>query len=517
MDKDKKHILLKIFNSISIVNVCLVLLSQCTVSYVQSYYLKSDHIPSNYAQVQPDPRFARSTEELVCSVGQGEEDRIKSNNSKFVSNVLKLKKPKEGSIGCCPDEVNGILYGPGKICCGGHIKPEIEGTFCCEVEGRVHDDTEENRLTCRGLSQVSSSETKDYAHTQNLDTEFNFDPKEKREDEYQIFESYADYQIDYEGNPFIHDEKQPVWNDSASKITNIIKTTPKPPMYCPEPSLSTGHELPTGMLPRNCQNTPEGNICEFKCPLKTTILEATGKGLTCEPNSKGFWQGNLPQCCMTSGCPNDLKIDFYFIIDSSSSIGETNFGYIKDYINQLIFSLPIGQDRVRIGMTTYNSQINEIFRLNELDTKEQYLSAVRNIKYSGKGTNTGAAIYHAAHIGLSEAHGDRPDVPNFIILLTDGRARDSKKKYNVKYTSPYLHKKGTIVAIGVGDKVRKNELKWIAGPEGQVFMVQDFRNLGNRQLRLTGQNLCPSRCLREGDEGIYYTPGEYGDDGMSWN
>ena len=102
---------------------------------------------------------------------------------------------------------------------------------------------------------------------------------------------------------------------------------------------------------------------------------------------------------------------------------------------------------MRVGLITYNKLVNERIRFDQFDDKESlvnysvleserfrkfgnalYLNQlvsnwlyVLEIPYNGKGTYTNKAITWATEQGMVEAKGDRPDVPNFIIVLTDGK------------------------------------------------------------------------------------------------
>jgi len=230
----------------------------------------------------------------------------------------------------------------------------------------------------------------------------------------------------------------------------------------------------------------EGSSCEFYCPDDFTILEGEAVsdpdyGLdtsdsmyTCYADAK--WRGVKPKCCLLEGCPTDLKVDFYFILDASKSIGPDNFQYIREYVIKLVSALPIGQDAVRVGILTYNEMphTESHIAFNDYDNVDDLVVAVQNIPYKGKGTNTNSAVEWATQVGMTEAMGDRPDVKNFVVILTDGRAED-----NVALGAPALHQKGMIIVIGVGNKVREKDLYTLAGPgnEDNVYRVQNFRSL----------------------------------------
>jgi hypothetical protein len=75
--------------------------------------------------------------------------------------------------------------------------------------------------------------------------------------------------------------------------------------------------------------------------------------------------------------------------------------------------------------------------------------------------------------GIIQDKGDRPDVPNFVLVLTDGRSTD-----DVSIGAPALRDMAYVIAVGVGKKIKEPELVTIAGAKDNVYMVADFRSLG---------------------------------------
>jgi len=402
-----------------------------------SAYKPSTYAPSNYVGSKTDPRFARSTEELLCLgnptdrvIESGmlnvddfreENDYGRSDKPNFSGN-----KKTEGTVGCCPNTETGKPFGPGKSCCFGRIFKDDDSHFCCESLGKVL--------------------TNDY-------------------DSWKVCEQ-----------------------------AGVNTCSPL--------------DIPNPMIADCTDNFNQGSNCSFSCPSGLRIRQPDDPSFYCD--GEGEWQGEKPDCCLTDGCPKNLKVDFYFIIDSSSSIGKHNFQYVREYIVQLVSSLPIGQNNVRVGLITYNKFVNELITFDQFDDKESLIDYVLKMPYNGRGTFTNKAITFATEQGMVEEKGDRPDVPNFIIVLTDGKAKD-----DVSIGSPGLQAKGMVVAIGVGDKIKQKDLVTISGNPDNVYLVSDFRSLnptsvggrgkGGRgkggssgmlkpHMRLSSNKLCPTRC-----------------------
>ena len=60
------------------------------------------------------------------------------------------------------------------------------------------------------------------------------------------------------------------------------------------------------------------------------------------------------------------------------------------------------------------------FYLNNFTTTQSLESAIRNIPYCNENTNTTGGLRLTRTEIFNKANGDREDVPNVIVLLTDG-------------------------------------------------------------------------------------------------
>merc|ERR1712210_12800 len=107
-----------------------------------------------------------------------------------------------------------------------------------------------------------------------------------------------------------------------------------------------------------------------------------------------------------------------------SSIGNENFQKMKNFVINLLMQSNLGQHGVRVGLITYNRRPTLRFHMNEMENHQQAINAVDSIVYEGRGTNTGAAIKWVVENAFRPEFGDRPEVPNKVLLITDGRARD---------------------------------------------------------------------------------------------
>jgi len=415
------------------------------LSRANGYLLPDENEHFVYADTRiADPRYARSAEALVCVMDKGPDT--------FNPLATGGKGPKERGpkgdqripIGCCPaGDPSGKPYGPGMNCCCGQVYDE-DASMCCDYSCKVYPNTLQGITRC------------------NMDS--------------------------------VEVTTPAVWRDETK---TIAEPTHNPPYWIPDPPVPSEDPMvpaviEAGKCPKawyvpspmeaSCTDyNNEGSFCAFTCPSNLKVRIPDDPNRVCH---KQEWLGQVPQCCERDGCPSDLRVDFFFILDSSSSIKDKNFQYVREYVIGLISTMPVGLDKTRVGILTYNNDVIHRVRLNQFDKKSELMAAVNDIPYEGRGTKTNAALEYAVDEALTLENGDRPDVPNFVLVLTDGRATD-----DVRVGAPRLREKAAVIAVGVGKRIEKKELEHIAGDKGNVFMVADFRSLAPA-LQSDGNSIC---------------------------
>ena len=87
------------------------------------------------------------------------------------------------------------------------------------------------------------------------------------------------------------------------------------------------------------------------------------------------------------------------------------------------------------------------------------------------------------------AAGDRPNVPNILIVITDGQSTSPSL---TTAETVKLHKIPglTVFAIGIGSGVDKNELGRIASDSKHVLTVSSFSSLQSIQASVKKTSLC---------------------------
>lgn len=73
-------------------------------------------------------------------------------------------------------------------------------------------------------------------------------------------------------------------------------------------------------------------------------------------------------------------------------MGRSNFKYILDFIVTLVSAFDIGEDKTRVGIVQYSSDIRTEFNLNQYFKKTDLIEAIKRIPYKGGNTMTGTEL-----------------------------------------------------------------------------------------------------------------------------
>uniref|UniRef100_A0A8C2IS11 Collagen, type VI, alpha 1 n=1 Tax=Cyprinus carpio TaxID=7962 RepID=A0A8C2IS11_CYPCA len=117
-------------------------------------------------------------------------------------------------------------------------------------------------------------------------------------------------------------------------------------------------------------------------------------------------------------------LDIAFIVDSSESIGATNFALAKDFIVTLMDRLKLrqfGANESRIGVVQYSGpNAQEVVKLGDpnITTLTDLKQAVKELRWLAEATYTGEALQYSLNNLINKLVTDK----SVIIVLTDGRS-----------------------------------------------------------------------------------------------
>ncbi|XP_051932257.1 matrilin-4 isoform X4 [Hippocampus zosterae] len=184
-------------------------------------------------------------------------------------------------------------------------------------------------------------------------------------------------------------------------------------------------------------------------------------------------------------------VDLVFLIDSSRSVRPHEFETMRKFMIDILDTLNVGLNATRVGVVQYSSQVRNEFSLNSYGNMSSMVDAIHRIVPLAQGTMTGLAIRYIINNAFNLEQGDRPQVHNVAVIVTDGRPQD-----RVSEVAAEARQKGIeIFAVGVA-RADMASLRAMASPpfEDHVFLVETFDLIHQFGLqfqdKLCGMDLC---------------------------
>uniref|UniRef100_A0A2C9KGM0 VWFA domain-containing protein n=1 Tax=Biomphalaria glabrata TaxID=6526 RepID=A0A2C9KGM0_BIOGL len=128
------------------------------------------------------------------------------------------------------------------------------------------------------------------------------------------------------------------------------------------------------------------------------------------------------------------QLDLVVILDTSKSVGEKNFQKCIVFLEGVVANLSIAPDSVRVALLRYSDKAQVVSYLNDDMEKQEKLKAVGSIQYIEGSTYTDLALELTNEEVLSPERGDRSNVSDLVVLITDGESsnKSSTKNQSVK-------------------------------------------------------------------------------------
>uniref|UniRef100_G3U3T4 Collagen alpha-3(VI) chain n=1 Tax=Loxodonta africana TaxID=9785 RepID=G3U3T4_LOXAF len=175
------------------------------------------------------------------------------------------------------------------------------------------------------------------------------------------------------------------------------------------------------------------------------------------------------------GAPTPGEKDVVFLIDGSEGV-RSGFPLLKEFVQRLVESLDVGQDRVRVAVVQYSDRTRPEFYLNSYTDQQGVVNAIRRLTLLGGPTpNTGAALEFVLRNILTSSVGSRiaEGVPQLLIVLTADRSGDDVQGPSV------VLKRGGAVPIGIGiGNADISEMQTISFIPDFAVAIPTFQDLG---------------------------------------
>lgn len=185
----------------------------------------------------------------------------------------------------------------------------------------------------------------------------------------------------------------------------------------------------------------------------------------------------------------DNPLDIAFIVDASSSVGNDQFRLVVDYIKSVLSTTDIDGGKVHAAVLTYSTDVAVHINLNDFKTRKEFYGALDGIPYIPGWTNAAEALRTVRTQVFTPKTGDRVEVNNVALLITDGQSNINKNRTilearNLKMAG--IH----VLAVGVGLASLGEVDSIVTSPANENrFTVAGYNNL-----RGLGEVLFPFLC-----------------------
>ena len=178
-----------------------------------------------------------------------------------------------------------------------------------------------------------------------------------------------------------------------------------------------------------------------------------------------------------------------FLLDSSGSLSDDEWTKTKNFVESVINNLNVGRDETLVSVSSFSENYRLHFRLNTHYSSRRAADAVRGIVKMGAGTDTTEGLRKLLSVVFQPEAGDRKDVPNRVVLITDGRA--DNRRSAVAAANRLKHISSAYIAVvGVGPDADVDELKMLATSPDDVIMATDYGSLQSVVRQLLAA-ICP--------------------------
>jgi len=200
---------------------------------------------------------------------------------------------------------------------------------------------------------------------------------------------------------------------------------------------------------------------------------------------------------VTGQCGSTIRegLDLVFVLDTSGSIGTERFGFIREFVEEIVKVLDIGveENQTLVGVILFATDAAIHFNLNNFTDANALLLAINpGLPYSRGLTYTNEALDLLRTSALDGSMGLREGRHHVAIVVTDGRS--SVLPLTVTAAS-ILHSETAyqVYAVGVNQALQ-SELEIIATDPTLTFHTNDFDAVTLQQLQQSvTQTLCESK------------------------
>jgi collagen type VI alpha len=165
----------------------------------------------------------------------------------------------------------------------------------------------------------------------------------------------------------------------------------------------------------------------------------------------------------------DKRLDVLLILDNSGSV-QDEYRQSVAFARRVVAGLDINSDRVRVGAIAYSDDIVGQFFMNQnVGSLSNVFNSLDFYNQFGT-TNTPAALEAARDLQLTTARGDRENVQNVIIIVTDGYSNVNEQR-TIPLAQELKQSGAIIYSVAVGDGPQMSELMGMASNPPAEYVI----------------------------------------------
>uniref|UniRef100_A0A914ECR0 VWFA domain-containing protein n=1 Tax=Acrobeloides nanus TaxID=290746 RepID=A0A914ECR0_9BILA len=188
---------------------------------------------------------------------------------------------------------------------------------------------------------------------------------------------------------------------------------------------------------------------------------------------------NLGTCSVSNDNSESVKGDVLFLLDSSSSVGKEQFMRAIRLIEKTVSHFKnVGPNGIQVSLVQYNREPFLEFSFRKHSCLPELIDDIRNTEFMNGLSNLGRAIEKVMKFAFTKTRGDRPEVENVLVIVTDGQSDD---KVQLPYEISYMN--STTVLVIATLEANMNDIMELANQDhDKVFNLTDAlkKPLGQR-------------------------------------
>ncbi|XP_067652406.1 collagen alpha-1(XII) chain-like [Haliotis asinina] len=179
---------------------------------------------------------------------------------------------------------------------------------------------------------------------------------------------------------------------------------------------------------------------------------------------------------VTNECSTSAQADIVFLLDTSGSVGPTNFAEEVSFVSDFVQGFSVGPSAMQFSVVLFSTNVANQFNLNRYNNRADLVKAIQSVRYLDGATNTASALTFVRENSFLASNGGRSGATQILIVITDGRSANMNSTAS---EASLLHQDGVkVISVGVGSGISMEELRAIASDNSLVFTAANFSALG---------------------------------------